>query len=119
MTQILSFLQTYGVWIVLGGVVLVMMTRGGSGMGCCGMPQQGRGMASGCGQGAASDDSAGTELRPTTAAEARAQLSELRARQEALARQIAELEREPAAPAREGQVAIRPARPVGREDARR
>gem|GEM_PF-4999871 len=120
MSEILQFVQTYGVWMALGGAVLLVLSRGGGGMGCCGMSQQqGRGMASGCGQAPAEDDASGQAQRPATVAEARAQLMELQARQEALARQVASLEQEPVEPAREHGPAVRPLLSVGREDARR
>ncbi|MGI8915303.1 MAG: hypothetical protein ACR2JY_16200 [Chloroflexota bacterium] len=59
--------------------------------------QQGDGqaMAGSCGPASATADSAAVAAHPASVPEVRAQLAELQQRQEALARQIAQLEEEP------------------------
>ena len=94
----LQFLQTYGLWIALGGGLLYLMTRGGGMGGCCGLPQQrGAGQSqdsagAGCRQAPAKQAGSGPAERATTTTELQARLDELRARQDGLARQIAALE---------------------------
>ena len=101
MEVVLQFLQTYGLWIALGGGMLFLMSRGG-GMGCCGGMQQG----SSCSMGSQSqtedqtptaNQASGRTGQPVTAAELQARLAELRAEQERLSRQIADLDEAPLA----------------------
>lgn len=97
MEGVVQFLQTYGLWIAVGGGFLFLMSRGG--MGCCGVPQQRSTdparAAADCHEQPAKEAVSPPTQRATTAAELQAELGELRARQESLARQVAALETAP------------------------
>lgn len=91
MEAVLPIVQAYGVWIVLGGVFLFLITRSGGGMSCCGGSMQG----GSCGSQQMTPketDAAGDAAKPASVSDLRARLAELRAEQERLARRIAALE---------------------------
>lgn len=91
------FLQTYGLWIVIDGVFVYMMSRG---TGCCATSQPGGACdtgssAAGSGQEPGGQEAADRAGRPATVGDLRARLAELQTQQALLARQIATLEVEP------------------------
>ena len=85
MDVIPQFLQTYGIWLALGGGILFMATRSGGMGGCCGMLRQGRDQTAGA------YDTADRTGHPPTTVELRMRIAEMQAQQEIFARQIASL----------------------------
>lgn len=101
MDVVLQFLQSYGLWIALGGGMLFLMSRGG-GMGCCGGMQEGGSCSMDTepqtkDKTSTANQASGQVEQPVTAAELQARLAELRTEQERLFRQIAALDEAPLA----------------------
>lgn len=91
MREIVQFLETYAVWIALGGALLfVVRRRPAGGTGCCSIPEQPGEIP----RPTAAVQHAGSDAgRVVPTANAAMQLAELREREERLRREIAEVDR--------------------------